>query len=125
MDTLVGVHRHTGTGLTSLLAGTALAAAIAASPAAAGNGSPKATCASLVGLSFDNAQVLTATEVAAGGGLPAHCNVVGVIDKRESAQDPDHYTYGIGFAVNLPDDWTGRFEMMGGGGTDGLLNQNP
>ncbi len=68
---------------------------------------------------------MTATEVAAGAGLPAHCNVVGVIDKRVSAQDPDHYTYGVGFAINLPDSWIGRFEMMGGGGTDGSLNQNP
>ena len=68
---------------------------------------------------------MTATEVAAGAGLPAHCNVVGVIDKRVSSQDPDHYTYGVGFAINLPDSWIGRFEMMGGGGTDGSLNQNP
>jgi feruloyl esterase len=42
-----------------------------------------------------------------------------------SAQDPDHYTYGIGFALNLPNTWFGRFEMMGGSGTDGSLNADP
>jgi hypothetical protein len=126
MKPYVNGRRRFGARRTNFLAGTALAAiAAAASPAAAKSWSPKVGCAELVGLSFDNAQVLTATEVAAGGGLPAHCNVVGVIDRRVSAQDPDHYTYGIGFAVNLPDDWTGRFEMLGGGGNDGSLNQNP
>lgn len=70
-------------------------------------------------------QILATTYHAAGGGLPAYCTVVGVIDKRVSRDDPDHFTYGIGFAVNLPDSWVGRFEMMGGGGTDGSLNQNP
>ena len=111
-------------GRTSLLAATALAT-IGSAAAATGNESPKVSCASLTGLPIPKVQILTATEVAAGGGLPAHCNVVGVIDKRVSSQDPDHYTYGIGFAINLPDSWVGRFEMMGGGGTDGSLNQNP
>ena len=121
---LAATNRH---GRTNLLATTAFAAIVSAAfPAAAtGNSSPKIGCASLTGLAIANTQVLTATEIAAGGSLPAHCNVVGVIDKRVSAQDPDHYTYGIGFAINLPDSWIGRFEMMGGGGTDGSLNQNP
>lgn len=116
-----------GWGRTRLLAGTAFAAIVLAAlpAAAAGNSSPKVGCASLTGVTIASTQVLTATEVAAAGGLATHCNVVGVIDKRVSSQDPDHYTYGIGFAVNLPDSWVGRFEMMGGGGTDGSLNQNP
>src|SRR5271155_5725502 len=116
-----------GWGRTRLLAGTAFAAIVLAAlpAAAAGNSSPKVGCASLTGVTIASTQVLTATEVAAAGGLPAHCTVVGVIDKRVSSQDPDHYTYGIGFAINLPDSWVGRFEMMGGGGTDGSLNQNP
>ena len=54
-----------------------------------------------------------------------YCNVIGVINKRVSSQDPDHFTYGIGFALNLPNTWLGRFEMMGGGGTDGSLNADP
>lgn len=51
--------------------------------------------------------------------------MIGIINKRVSAQDPNHFTYGIGFALNLPNTWHGRFEMMGGGGTDGSLNADP
>ena len=29
----------------------------------------------------------------------------------------DHFTYGIGFELNLPDSWIGRFEMQGGSGS--------
>jgi feruloyl esterase len=105
-----------------LLTATAFAAvAAAALPASATTPtiSPKVTCASLTGFAPANTQILTATE------KTGYCNIVGVINERVSSQDPDHYTYGIGFAVNLPDAWIGRFEMMGGGGTDGSLNQNP
>src|SRR5579875_2332798 len=79
------------------------------------------TCGDVMNLSLPNTQILSATEVTTP--VP-HCNVVGVIDKRTSAQDPDHFTYGIGFELNLPDSWNGRFEMMGGGGTDCSL-RNP
>ncbi|HUY20549.1 MAG TPA: tannase/feruloyl esterase family alpha/beta hydrolase [Candidatus Binataceae bacterium] len=79
------------------------------------------TCADVPSLTLPNTQIISATEVS----TPVnHCNVIGVIDKRVSAQDPDHFTYGIGFELNLPDTWNGRFEMMGGGGTDGSLG-NP
>ena len=127
MGISAAARRRSGMERRHLLATTAFAAIVlAAAPAAAtGNGSPKLSCSKLTGLPIANTQILTATEVAAGGGLPAHCNVVGVIDKRVSSQDPDHDTYGVGFAINLPDSWVGRFEMMGGGGTDGSLNQNP
>ena len=90
-------------------AGTAGAAPVA----------PRGSCASLSGLALPNTQILSATQ------KTGYCNVVGVINKRVSTQDPDHFTYGIGFAVNLPDTWSGRFEMMGGGGTDGRLNADP
>ena len=88
--------------------------ALGASPIA-----PRGTCASLAGLALANTQILSATQ------KTGYCNVIGVINKRVSAQDPDHFTYGIGFALNLPDSWVGRFEMMGGGGTDGRLNADP
>jgi feruloyl esterase len=90
------------------------------SGAFAANGiAPQATCTSLTGLTLPGAQILSATP------KTGYCNVIGVINKRVSSQDPDHFTYGIGFALNLPDTWFGRFEMMGGGGTDGSLNTNP
>ncbi|HXP29520.1 MAG TPA: tannase/feruloyl esterase family alpha/beta hydrolase [Stellaceae bacterium] len=80
---------------------------------------PKVTCASLTSLALPNAQIISATEVTTF--TPNYCNVIGVIDKRVSSQDPDHFTYGIGFELNLPDSWIGRFEMQGGGGTDGSV----
>jgi feruloyl esterase len=127
MKISAGLHRPFGVRRTNLLATTAFATIVSvALPATASeSSSPQISCTKLTALPIPNTQVLIATEIAAGSGLPAHCNVVGVIDKRVSSQDPDHYTYGIGFAINLPDSWIGRFEMMGGGGTDGSLNQNP
>ena len=89
------------------------------SSASAANISPVMQCSDLAASSFNNVQIIGATEVTSTGGH--YCNVIGVINKRVSAQDPDHFTYGIGFQVNLPDSWTGRFEMQGGGGTDGSL----
>jgi feruloyl esterase len=80
---------------------------------------PRGSCVSLTGLALPNTQILSATQKA------DYCNVIGVIGKRVSTQDPDHFTYGIGFALNLPNTWHGRFEMMGGGGTDGGLNADP
>ncbi|MGH9746982.1 MAG: tannase/feruloyl esterase family alpha/beta hydrolase [Candidatus Acidiferrales bacterium] len=81
--------------------------------------SPKSSCASLASLSLPNTHIISATEVASAGGN--YCNVVGVIGERVSSQDPDHFVYGVGFELNLPDNWAGRFEMMGGGGTDGSV----
>ena len=95
------------------------AAPLDAPRAAAVVTTPKAACASLVALALPNTQIISATEVTTF--TPNYCSVVGVIDKRVSDQDPDHFTYGIGFRLNLPDTWIGRFEMMGGGGTDGSL----
>ena len=83
---------------------------------------PAMTCAGLAGFSASNVQILTATYHTASGTLPAYCNVVGVIDRRVSAQDPDHFTYGIVFELNLPDSWSGNFELMGGGGLDGSVS---
>lgn len=54
-----------------------------------------------------------------GGPMPAHCRVDGVIDRRTGS---DGKPYAIGFAVNLPDDWNGRFLFQGGGGLNGSVN---
>lgn len=85
---------------------------------------PAVSCASLVNLQLPGTRILSATPQAASAGVPAHCNVVGVIGERVSEQDPDHFTYGIVFELNLPDAWIGRFEVMGGGGLDGSVS-NP
>lgn len=108
-----------------LLASTIVAGWTALGPQAMAHGlppsgvAPRASCTALTGLTLPNTQILSATQKA------GYCNVIGIINKRVSTQDPDHFTYGIGFALNLPDTWHGRFEMMGGGGTDGSLQADP
>ena len=90
-----------------------------ATSTSAANISPVMQCSELAALSFNSVQIISANEITSTGGN--YCSVIGVINKRVSAQDPDYFTYGIGFQVNLPDSWAGRFEMQGGGGTDGSL----
>lgn len=51
-------------------------------------------------------------------GLPAHCKVEGMINRRAGAGGKE---YGIGFALALPDAWNGRFLMQGGGGLNGVV----
>ena len=53
--------------------------------------------------------------------LPSYCRVDGVIDSRTGA---DGKSYGIGFALALPDSWNGRFLFQGGGGLNGTVG-NP
>jgi hypothetical protein len=50
--------------------------------------------------------------------VPAHCRVEGIIDERTGR---DGKPYGIGFAVSLPVQWTGRFLFQGGGGLNGSV----
>jgi hypothetical protein len=50
--------------------------------------------------------------------LPAHCRIDGIMDKRTST---DGKTYGVRFAIALPDNWTGQYLQMGGGGLNGSV----
>ncbi len=52
--------------------------------------------------------------------LPAYCRVDGMIDRRVGAKG---VSYGIGFAVAMPDEWNGRFLMQGGGGMNGTVQE--
>jgi feruloyl esterase len=62
---------------------------------------------------------LPAGRDAAGGmAVPAHCRIEGTIDRRTGAEGK---TYGIGFAVALPENWTGQFLQQGGGGLNGSV----
>jgi feruloyl esterase len=54
-------------------------------------------------------------------GLPPYCRLDGMIDRRTGVGG---VTYGIGFALALPDAWNGRFLFQGGGGLNGSV-QNP
>jgi len=89
-------------------------------------------CAALVGRDFGPGIAITSAvenSAAAPGtvqngpaklaaGLPAYCNVSGVIDERKGAGGKP---YGIRFALALPDRWNGRFLLMGGGGLNGSV----
>jgi feruloyl esterase len=57
---------------------------------------------------------------AAGPMLPAHCRVNGTLDERSG---PDGKTYGIRFAIALPEKWTGQFLQQGGGGLNGTVGE--
>jgi hypothetical protein len=49
---------------------------------------------------------------------PSHCRVDGMINERTGAGGK---TYGIGFALALPDNWNNRFLFQGGGGYNGSV----
>jgi hypothetical protein len=52
--------------------------------------------------------------------LPSHCLLEGSIDPHKGADGKD---YAIGFALALPDEWNGRFLLMGGGGLNGTVQR--
>jgi feruloyl esterase len=52
--------------------------------------------------------------------LPAHCRIEGVINRRKGAGGVE---YGIGFVLNLPDNWNGRFMFQGGGAYNGSIGE--
>jgi pimeloyl-ACP methyl ester carboxylesterase len=88
------------------------------------------SCASLLKLSPPGAVVtaarqFTKSQLAAESGvapasvrLPAHCRVEGVIGARVGV---DGKSYGIRFALVMPDEWNGRLLYQGGGGLNGSV----
>jgi feruloyl esterase len=91
-------------------------------------------CRALVGRSFGDKVRITAASrvpaaaagtVAAESGppiasaLPAYCRVEGTINQRIGAGGK---SYGIGFALALPEAWSGRFLLQGGGGLNGSVH---
>ena len=89
---------------------------------------PQANCTTLATLTIPGAQLditraewIPAGSIEGRGGaprvaLPAHCRVEGILDKRTGVGGK---TYGIGFAIALPENWTGQFLQKGGGGLNG------
>lgn len=55
-----------------------------------------------------------------GQTLPPHCHVSGSFEHRTGA---DGKPYAIEFAINLPDNWNGRYLFQGGGGLNGSVNE--
>lgn len=68
-------------------------------------------CAGLADLKIENANLLSATQVAASGDLPAYCRVLGYVRPA------------INLEVRLPlQNWNGKLYMAGCGGFCGTLN---
>ena len=83
-----------------------VAAALAAEPAM--------KCDALATKSFGaEVKIASATLVPAKNNMPEHCDVRGVIFPE------------AGFAIKLPTAWNDRFEMVGNGGTAGVLSMGP
>src|SRR5689334_24802470 len=73
-------------------------------------------CADMTGFQVPGVAVTITKAEKPSDNLAARCRVDGVIDPRTGA---DGKTYGIGFAIALPDNWNGRFLFQGGGGLNG------
>lgn len=80
---------------------------------ASANLSPATDCARLAGVDLPELVRLTARSVPADGAVPAHCRLDGVLAPA------------IGFEVNLPAAWNGRFYMIGNGGLAGQEPDDP
>jgi len=52
--------------------------------------------------------------------LPPHCHVAGSFERRTGVDDKQ---YAIGFAINMPAEWNGRFMFQGGGGLNGAIRE--
>lgn len=114
--------------IASLLAGVSLMSA----PVASQSGAAAGRCEAMIGVEIrpgvkiDKATHVAASAARAGSAsgppmaaLPAQCLVEGTIDPHQGA---DGKTYAIGFALGLPDEWSGRFLQQGGGGLNGSVN---
>ncbi len=74
---------------------------------------PLRNCASLRTAAPGDLTVLSATAIPAASGVPAHCQLDGLIAPE------------IGFQINLPDNWNRRFYMFGNGGYAGETADTP
>lgn len=74
-------------------------------------------------LQIDEAHFYTDRSARGPGGsqtLPPHCHVTGSFEHRIGV---DGRSYAIEFAINLPEDWNGRFLFQGGGGLNGSVRE--
>ena len=101
----------------------ALASTLALIPAAWAQTSSK--CADItrfripnVGMVITKAVTVPASAPGTSPSIPAHCQADAVINERTGAGGK---TYGIGFAVALPENWNNRFLFQGGGGYNGSV----
>jgi hypothetical protein len=78
-------------------------------------------------LPVPNTVITSVTPVAASGTVPAHCLVNGTINAGRIGAETSpgapvsRYTYQITWQARLPAAWNSKFQMPGGGGTDGSV----
>jgi hypothetical protein len=128
------LFKRTGESMTTRVvaaAGLVLAALAAHSPVQAQSRAEERACAALAGeptgstdLTISEARFYTNRTIAARPGaettLPPHCHVAGSFERRTGVDDKD---YAIGFAINMPAEWNGRFVFQGGGGLNGSIRE--
>jgi feruloyl esterase len=112
-------------------AGLTIAAIAAHSPAQAQGRADERSCAALANwtgnpadLTISEARFYPNRSIAARPGaevtLPPHCHVAGSFERRTGVEGKE---YAIGFALNLPANWNGRFLFQGGGGLNGAVRE--
>lgn len=103
-----------------LMAGGGSLSRLPAQPASSVSAAEPGRCAEFTRASVPNhvVNIGRATAVAANGEVPAHCLVEGEIDPRIGFGGK---AYALGFALALPDAWSGRFIFQGGGGYNGVV----
>ena len=70
--------------------------------------------------SHDLNRQLPASPAGPGLSLSPHCHVEGELDRRTGS---DGKSYALSFAINLPDNWNGRYMFQGGGGLNGVIRE--
>ena len=127
-------HRPTGAKMTTarLIAATGLTlAALAAQTPTHAQTREEQACAALAGrpagpqgIAITEARFYANRSVAARPGaetaLPPHCHVAGSFERRTGVEGKE---YAIGFALNMPANWNGRFMFQGGGGLNGAIRE--
>ena len=90
------------------------------------------SCAALNSFSYQGARLeITQTSWKEAGTLPGgpfappvtvptHCHVEAALDRRIGVNGKEYF---IGFAINLPENWNGRFLFQGGGGLNGSVEE--
>lgn len=103
-----------------LIASLALVAMVTTPQAFAASGT--SACAQLEGRTLtwtgDKARIVSAKPIAAASGLPAHCDVSGIMHERQGRFGQ---SYAIRFHMRLPEKWNERMLFQGGGGSNGVV----
>jgi len=102
-----------------VLAAGAVALATASSAMAAESRAAPTACDALKALASPTLVISSVETLTAEAGLPERCRLRATLNPRKGVGGQD---FGMGFELNLPTVWNGRFLFQGGGGLDGVVN---